>query len=232
MNIFDLDDDVVVEAAKDFDGKHTVETGLYAGKIKLAYLDVSKGGANSVNLQIETAGKVLDFTEYVTSGTEKGCKNFYINKKTGKKHPMPGMSAMNELAQVVTGSGLKEQTIEEKTVKIWDYDLKKEAPVKRKVITSLCGQPIELAVQEIQENKYSDPTVAITKNEIFKVIQVDTQLTQAEIEAGKTESAWAPKWSEKNTGVLKDLFKAPEPVEGADVEFEEDDDEDIFASKQ
>jgi hypothetical protein len=227
MSIFDIEEDVVVEAAQDFDGKRTLDTNLYAGKLKMVYLDQSKGGANSVNLQIDTNGKTSNFTEYVTSGKEKGCKNFYIDK-AGKKKLLPGMQAMNELSVVVTGKDLKDQTIEEKVIKVWDYDAKKELPVKRKVITSLCGKDIELAILEIQENKYSDPSQAITKNEIVKVIHVGSQLTLAEKEAGKTEAVWAPKWAEKNAGVMKDTFKAPEPTEGAAVEFDDEEDEDIF----
>jgi hypothetical protein len=228
MSIFDIEEDVVVEAAQDFDGKRTLDTGIYAGKLKMVYLDQSKGGANSVNLQIETNGKTVNFTEYVTSGKEKGCKNFYIDAKTGKKKLLPGMQAMNELSVVVTGKDLKDQTIEEKVIKIFDYDAKKELPVKRKVITSLCGQDIELAILELQENKYSDPTQAVKKNEITKVLHVGSQLTLAEKEAGKTEAVWAPKWAEKNTGVMKDTFKAPAATEGAAVEFDDEEDEDIF----
>jgi hypothetical protein len=227
MSIFDLDNDVEVVEAKDFDGKRTVDTGVYTGKIKLAYLDVSKGGANSVNLQIETNGKTVNFTDYVTSGKEKGCKNFYV--KDGKKFPMPGLVNMNELAVVVTGNELKTQTIEDKTIKVWDFDAKKELPQKRKVITSLCGQPIELAIMEIRENKYSDPKQPVFKNEITKVIHVGSQLTLAEKNAEKTEAVWAPKWADKNTGVVKDLFKEPEPVEGEDID-DEDDDADIFGN--
>ena len=227
MSIFDIEEDVVVEAAQDFDGKRTLDTGVYAGKIKLAYLDKSKGGANSVNLQIETNGKTVNFTEYVTSGTEKGCKNFYIGKD-GKKRLLPGMQNMNNLALAVSGSDLSKQTVESKVIKIYDFDLKKEAPVKRDVITSLNGKDIVLAIQEIQENKYSDPTQAVTKNEIVKVLITDTKQTLAEKEAGK-DAAWADNWEAKNKGVLKDNFKAPEPTEGAEVDFEDDaEGEDIF----
>lgn len=228
MSIFDIDQDVEVQAAQDFDGKRTVDTGVYTGKIKLAYLDKSKGGANSVNLQLDVEGKTVNFTEYVTSGTEKGCKNYYLDKKTGAKRLLPGMQNMNNLALAVSGSDLSKQTIESKVIKIWDFDLKKEAPVKRDVITSLNGKDIVLAIQEIQENKYSDPTQAVTKNEIVKVLITDTKQTLAEEEASK-DAAWADNWEAKNKGVLKDNFKAPEPTEGAEVDFEDDaEGEDIF----
>ena len=226
MSIFDIDQDVEVQEAQDFDGKRTVDTGVYTGKIKLAYLDKSKGGANSVNLQLDVEGKTVNFTEYVTSGTEKGCLNYYV--KDGKKRLLPGMEKMNHLSLAVTGSDLSKQTVEPKVIKIWDFDLKKEAPVKRDVITSLNGKDIVLAIQEIQENKYSDPTKSVSKNEIVKVLVTDTKQTLAEKAADK-EAAWADNWESKNKGVIKDNFKAPEPTEGAEVDFDDDaEGDDIF----
>lgn len=226
MSIFDIDQDVEVQEAQDFDGKRTVDTGVYTGKIKLAYLDKSKGGANSVNLQLDVEGKTVNFTEYVTSGTEKGCLNYYV--KDGKKRLLPGMEKMNHLSLAVTGSDLSKQTVESKVIKIWDFDLKKEAPVKRDVITSLNGKDIVLAIQEIQENKYSDPTKSVNKNEIVKVLVTDTKQTLAEKAADK-EAAWADNWESKNKGVIKDNFKAPEPTEGAEVDFDDDaEGDDIF----
>lgn len=231
--IFDIEEDVTIQEAQDFDGKRTVETNIYQGKIKLAYLDKSKKSANSVNLLLELNGKVVNFTEYVTSGTDKGCKNYYIDSKTQKKMLLPGMQAMNELAQVVTGVTIAKQDMEEKVIKIFDYDLKKEAPVKRMVLTSLNNQPITVAIQEIRENKYSDPTQAIFKNTILKVLHADTQTTLAEHNKGKTVATWAPKWLEKNADLLKDTFKEPEKAEGTEANFDvttdTNPDEDIFA---
>ena len=226
-NIFaNIDADVEVQEAVDFDGKRTKDTGVYDAVIKLCYLSLAGTGSTMLNTVYKIGNSEVSLkAEYLYKDPKV---QYYIDKKTGAKKQNIGIAKLNELHTVATGVPLKDATIEDKVIKVWDYDLKKEAPVKRQVITSLTGAKVKLALQEIRENKYSDPTQEAFLNEVVKVLHADTGATLAEKNAGK-DATWADNWEAKNKGVLKDNFKAPEPTEGAEVDFEDDaEGEDIF----
>jgi hypothetical protein len=217
-NIFDLGTDVEEEKVMDSIGKRTFDSGVVKFKIKMAYLDESApnpeknklGGARNINLILESNGRTLNHTEYISSAREKGQSMTY--EKNGKKFPLPGYSKMNDLCKRATGKELKGQTVEEKQIKIWDFEARKELPQLKNVLMDLVGKTITAGVIELRENKFSDPTQEMFKNEIDKWFDPDTNMTTAEIAEGKTEAKFIDIWKKKWDGKLKDTYK---PVAGS-----------------
>ena len=222
MNIFDVDADVEVQEVADFSGKRTVDTNEYEATIKLAYLSTAKTGSTMLNLIYTMGGQEVTLKpNYLFNGAKK----HYIDKKTGAKKQNIGIAQLSELCMVAIG---KNSTVEDKTIKIWDYDLKAEAPVKRPVLVDLLGAKVLLAVQEIQEAKHNDASQAVMLNEVVKACDVETRQTLAEKNAGK-DAVWLDKWTKKNAGVLNDKFVKPEGDDLDVIEEDDDlDDDDLF----
>ena len=220
-NIFATDNDVEVQEVSDFSGKRTVDTGVYDATIKVFYLSTAQTGSTMLNQVFKVGNQEITLkAEYLYKDPKV---QYYIDKKTGKKKQNIGIQKLNETCLAATGDKLENTEMKEKTIKIWDYDLKKEAPVKRMVITGLTGATVQLAILEIQENKYSDPTQAVLRNEVVKVA-LDDGSTVAEVNA-KKDPVWMATWEERNAGKMRDDFVAPE---GEEIEDDIADDDDFL----
>lgn len=192
-------------------GGGVFSSGAYDFKIKVAYLGVSSGGANSVNFEFEEHGTGRKYKEtfYVTSGTDKGCKPYY--EKDGQKHYLPGYEQVNAICLMTTNEGLAdmEKHIETATLKLYDFDAKAEVPKAVKVITALTGKDITLGLLkkiEDKKKKVNGEYVADgTKetNEVNKVFHFETKKTIAEARA-KGEAEFYGKWKEQNTDKVID----------------------------
>lgn len=201
-------------------GFSVLESDVYDGRIKLAYAGESKGGAKSMTFHFELdGGREYRETVYVTSGREKGQKNYY--EKDGKQYPMPGFTVANDIALCATGKGLLEQTFEEKVVKLYDRDAGGEVPTKVQAATSLIGQPITLAIMKEKHDKTTEvngqyvPTGEfVDKNSIDKAFHTETGLTVSEATANKP-AEFKVKWAEKNRGQVRDKSKGAPGTAGA-----------------
>ncbi len=222
MALFEMPADLQEDAPSDSLGKRTLDSGLYKAKIKLAYLDQSDKGAVSVNLIVTSSpldgdantSKETRFTEYVTSNNEKGTKPYYVDK-SGNKRPLPGFSRMNDLLIRATGKSLNDQAVEPKNVKVWSKDAQQEVPQEKNVFIDALNTEVILGIIEIKENKYSDPSQHILKNEIDKVFDSESRLTSAEIVQGKDAPEFIQKWAESNAGKVRDKTKKVGSVSGA-----------------
>jgi hypothetical protein len=200
-----------LEQSGDFlGGGGAIDSGIYTGTIKLAYAGVAKSGARSLTVHVDVNGREYRETLYVTSGTEKGCKNYY--EKNGKKSPLPGFTTANDMALLSTGQPLSEQELEEKVVKLYDYDAKAEVPTKVQAVTSMMGKQITLGIlkQVVDKNKKNDTTGAYEptgetreENVIDKVFHTESGRTVTEVMA-KGESDFLGKWKERNAGTVRD----------------------------
>jgi oligoribonuclease NrnB/cAMP/cGMP phosphodiesterase (DHH superfamily) len=198
-----------------------VDTGLYDFTIKMAYAIVSKGGANGVVITLEDAKKqTVTMTEYISSGTAKGCVNFYIDKETSEKKLLPGYLKMDALALLATKLELSAQTWEEKLVPIYNHDAKSEVPTKVPVATSMLGMKIKAGVLKITENKtklnqatnvYDPINESRDINEVSKVFHAETGKTIQEYREQKDAAEFLGKWVEKFGTKTIDKFK---PVVG------------------
>jgi hypothetical protein len=202
-------------------GGGTVPTGIHTGTIKAAYAGKSDGGANSITILADLGGRELRVTEWVTN---KAGQNTWQDKQDKtKKHLLPGFITVNDLCLLLADAELSDMDFEEKVLKLYDYDAKKEIPTNVQVIAGLTGKPVTLAVVEqiVDKTKKNEATgeyepTGETRNEniIEKVLHSDMR-TVTEIREGVTEAGWAPKWLEKNAGKTRNKAKGADGKTGA-----------------
>jgi len=205
-------------------GSFIRDSGLYPMSVDVAYLDKSKAGALSLNLHlrvIEGDNRLVKETLYLTSGDTKGNKNFYINKKTGKKVLLPGRSMGEQIARILTDQPMAQLTPEEKTIKLYDFDLKKEVPTPVASLTEMVGQELLIGLHKCVENKrvesngkWVDTNNKREFNEIHKVFYPDGfSVTERNAEA--EEAVFVNTWRNKfDAEYVNDTFKT---VEGSDA---------------
>lgn len=191
-----------IEAATDrpMDARPKMTPGVHNMTIEMAYLEESSGGALSVALKlVSPTGATLNTKEYITSGREKGQKHYYIDKQSGAQKYLPGFIIMNDLARLTTDQELFELEPEEKTVMIYNYELRKEVPTTKQVIVDLIGKEVTVGVLATLEDQFKDPTQSRTVYNIDKVFHTETGCTVVELESGLTEGVYISSWAERNT---------------------------------
>ena len=202
--------------------KRTVDSGVYQGTIKNAFIGKSSGGATSVSLEVKLdSGKTIFETIYVTN---KQGDNTY--EKDGVIGYLPGFLTVNQIALFATGKDLYElePEMEERIVKQYDSKAGKQVDKPAMVIVPLLEQPILVAIKEVRENKTKagDGNKRITLadervfNTIDKVFHPSTFHTQAELEQEK-EAAYLESWKKDNEGKLDDRYKSVESANSATV---------------
>lgn len=200
-------------------GGGVVDTAVYPAKIKMAYKIVSKGGATGIVTQFELPdGKQYSETLYVTN---KQGDIFYT--KNDKKYPLPGFTTVNDIALMATGFPLSEQNVEEKVVKVYNYESKAEIPTKVPVLVDLLGKDVKLAIQRNLEDKtalnestqqYEPTGETRDTNNIDKVFHAESNKTVTEI-VEKKDAEFLGKWAEKNDGKVRNKVKGGEGKSGA-----------------
>jgi hypothetical protein len=197
MGLFNnLTSDGLEESKDVLGGGYIIDTDIYTGKIKFAYAGKSSAGAQSI-----TYG--FDF-----NGREYG-ENFYT--KDGKKMPLPGFTLADEICLLTVEKPLSQMTTEEKVLKIYDPEQKKEVPQSVQVLTELTDQEISLAIFKNLENKsekqgdgsYKATAETRDTNSIEKAFHTGTKMTFPEARAGQEATFW-DKWLEKNKGNVRD----------------------------
>jgi len=188
-----------------------LETGVYSGKIKVAYAGKSKAGAQNVTLVLDFAGREYRETVYVTN--RKG-ENYFLNKQDNtKKVPLPGFTLIDNICMLTTEKPLSEQDVEDKVVKLYDFDQKKEVPTSVPVLIDLLDKAISLAIIKERVNKnvkndqtgeYEPTAEERDQNVIDRAFHTETKLTVLEAEHGLEEGEFWDKWAEKNNGVTRD----------------------------
>lgn len=186
------------------------DSGAYDMVVKMMYAGASEGGAQNVTLILEDAKGEYRETIYVTN---KQGENWFLNKddKT-KKVPLPGFTVVNDLCIATTEGQLADQTWEEKIVKIYDFEQKKEVAKGAMVCTSVLGKPVTVGLLQTLKNKgekqddgsYKDGPEERTEVNISKIFHTESKYTMAEAVAGAASADFYPKWVEKNTGIVID----------------------------
>lgn len=207
MSIFKLNENVVQETETDSLGGGLLDSALYDFKVEMAYLTKVNSGAMQINLTFKTKeGKTLRERGFISSGDAKGNKFTYT--KEGKEYPLPDFAKLDTLCKLAIGKSLQELEPEQKTVKVYDSELKKEVPTQVPVLMDLIGADITAGVLRVIEDKTSkDSTGTYTPtgetretNIIDKYFRTEDKLTVAEIKAEATEAAFYSKWEEKYKG--------------------------------
>lgn len=202
--------------------KRTVDSGVYQGTVKNAFIGKSSGGATSVSLEVKLdSGKTIFETIYVTN---REGNNTY--EKDGVIGYLPGFLTVNQIVLFATGKDLfeLESELEERIVKQYDSKAGKQVDKPAMVIVPLLEQPILVAIKEVRENKTKagDGNKRITLaedriyNTIDKVFHPSTFHTQAELEQDK-EATYIDTWKKDNEGKLDDRYKSVESANSATV---------------
>lgn len=196
-------------------GSRILESGLYGTKVTMAYVTTSQGGAIGLVVGMKTDdGREIRQTLWMTSGKEKGCKNFY--EKDGQKHYLPGYLLANSLCLLTVGKEISELDTEKKVVKVYSADAKTEVPTQVDMLTDLIGQEIITAVikqvvdktRKNETTKQYEPTGETKEeNEIDKFFRARDKMTVAEIKAQAEAPIFYSAWDDKWTGKVKERAK-------------------------
>lgn len=215
-----LKTDGLEESEDRLGGFQPFKSNIYTGKIKQAYAGASEGGAQNVTVILDLGGKEYRETIYITN--KKG-ENFYLTDNK-KKAQLPGFTTINDLCIVATGGKeLHEIETEEKMVKIYDPEQKKEVPQAADVLVDLIGQEVSVAIIQKLENKQAKNSQGVyepisdsrTVNNIEKVFDTDTKLSVAEARNGKKKGEFWDAWLERNEDQVRDVRKIKDGQAGA-----------------
>ncbi|WP_299198236.1 hypothetical protein [uncultured Amphritea sp.] len=200
-------------------GGYLVNSGVYDATVKMAYITpASSSKAQCMNIVLEVDGK--EVRERVWFTNREGKPTY---TKDGKKFMLPGYETINDLCLVTTGHPFSEQTVEEKVIKVYDYEAKGEVEKALPVVTSILTKPLLAGVLMVRENKQEKNSagdyvnIAETRdfNEFDKFFHKDTRKTVPELKRGgdiAEEDMFITLWAEKNTGEIRDRSK---PVAGS-----------------
>ena len=217
MSEWALPKSVETQSIEGTGGGFAWESGVYDATVKMVYLNQTASEAMWFNVILEkNSGNFAELRENfcVKSGKAKGNKTYYT--KDGKDYPLPGYSIANSMCVAITGESLPKcmESVEKKTVKVWNPELKKEVPAERPVVMSLVGKPIKVAVHQVIEDRTAKnakgeyvPTGTsrtINKCKFFGNAEGKT----AEEIAKKEPATRFDKWAQKNTGTVIDVSTA------------------------
>lgn len=189
---------------------------IYPAKIKLAYLEKSRGGALGLNLVADINGSEYRETIYITN---KEGKQFYVGQD-GVKNYLPGFLNADALALLTTGQPLASITTERKVVKIYNYDQKKEVPTEVDCLTALHDKEVLLGIIQEKSFKsvkqpnggYVETSETRESNVIDKVFHATTGKTVNEYRAKLEKAEFKTKWLEKWKDKVKDRTAGKAPV--------------------
>jgi hypothetical protein len=217
MSEWELPKSVETQSIEGTGGGFTWESGVYDATIKMVYLNQTASEAQFFNVILEkNSGNTAELRENfcIKSGKAKGNKTYYT--KDGKDYPLPGYSIANSMCVAVTGESLPKcmESGEMKTVKVWNPEQKKELPAERKVVMSLVGKPIKVAVHQVIEDRtaktangeYAPTGLTRTINKC-KFFGNTEGKTAEEIQKGESATKF-DKWAQKNTGTVIDTSTA------------------------
>lgn len=187
-------------------GRAPLPTDAYDGKIVVAYITTSTGGARAFNFVIDINGKLVRETIYVTN---KQGQVVYV--KDGKKYPLPGYSLVNAITKLTIGKEIPQLTFENKLVKIWNFELKKDVATEVPVAVELTGEAVNLGIELIRENKqqkdqagnYVDTAEIREVNSITRVFHTKTGQTAAEYDA-QGPAEFKALWLKEFKGKVRD----------------------------
>lgn len=208
MSIFGTGSTGVVEQEKDF-SKRTLDTNEYPGTLTMAFAGAAASGARFVTLMFKLDNG-RDYSEQIYI-TNKSGGNTY--EKDGKQHYLPGFQLVNNIAMLTAGKPLMELAgeVETRTVKLYDWDAKKELPQDVPAIIPMMGKRVLIGIteEEYEKSTYNKDTntrdytgeVAV-KNSLHKAYHPDTRQSVVELRDG-AEATALDAWLKSNKGKVK-----------------------------
>ena len=202
----------------------TLDSGTYKCTINLAYITKSEGGALGLNLHLKTdGGRDIKQTLWMTSGTAKGCKNYYEDKQ-GNKNYLPGFIHANALSLLTVGQEISSLDTETKVVNAYSAAAKAEVPTKVDMVMDLLGKEVLVGLikQTVDKTKKNESTGIYEatgetreENEIDKLFRAKDRMTTAEIRAQAEEPSFIETWEQKWAGKTRDKSKGAAANVGA-----------------
>lgn len=202
----------------DSTGSSLWESGVYQAKCKYAAIDVTKTGLPFVKVSVEINGMEKVFSLWTHNGATKD--TYYL--KDGQKKVMPGMQELNALCYVVTGKTAealeKEGRVQNKALKMYDWDKKGEVVKELATFVDLCDQPICVAIKKLEKHKTVEKDgKKVPTTETMLINEVDKYLSAKGFTAkelyNKSDAVYAAKFKEQNTGkIFKEKLKVT-PIE-------------------
>lgn len=191
-------------------GRSLLPTDVYDGKLEVVYITKSTGGAQAFNFVVDINGKKVRDTIYVTN--REGGVTY---SKDGKKYPLPGYSLVNALCKLTVGKEIPQLTFENKLVKIYNFELKKEVATEVPVAVELVGENVCLGIEFLRENKnakdqagnYVATAETRDSNVIARVFHTKTGQTAAEYDA-QAPAEFKGLWLKEFQGKIRDRSKA------------------------
>lgn len=168
-----------------------LETDIYEATIKAMFNRGStKSKAMSIIVMLDINGKELMSQTWVSAGDGK--VTYKDDKDGGREKNLPGFNQMNTLALLVTGKSLGELEVEEKTLKLYDFNTKSEVPQAVDCYTELHGEKVMVAIQKqiidktkliegSNPAKYEPTGETREVNEVVKYFPADKMVTISEI---------------------------------------------------
>lgn len=204
-------------------GSKVWDSGVYQGKCKYVAIDVTKNGLPCVKVSVEVNGIEKVFSLFTHNKDTKD--TYYL--KDGQKKVMPGMQELNSLCYVVTGKTAaeleKEGKVQNKCIKMYDWEKQGEVTKELATFVDLCDQPICVAVKKsekhktvLKDGKYVPTTEVRYINEIAKYLSAKG-FTASEL-YNKSDAIYATTFKEKHTG---EIFKEKLNMTPIDVNAEQ-----------
>lgn len=193
-------------------GNEPFEQAIHDATIKVAYAGQAASGAQNVTLVADIGGREYRETLYYTN---RNGENFFLQDKkdpNSAKNPLPGFTTINDICLLTTGEELSDQDTEEKVVKVYNFDERKEVPTPVQVIVALTGQKIKLGILKVKEFKqkkndagvYVDTQETRITNSIDKVFHAETLRTVTEYRQEVQTPEFHDAWDKRNTGKERD----------------------------
>lgn len=210
------------EATDRVGGFTTLDSGIYDATVTLAYVGKSQSSdAQSVTVHYSVNGQEIRETYWITN---KNGENFYADKKDKtKRHPLPGFTSVDDLCLLTTGFPLVEQNVEDKIVKLYNFEERKELPQNVPVLVDILGKPVTLGVLKQVVDKqakdasgnYANTGETREENIVDKFFHSEQRKTVTEIKTQQDEAVFLDVWSKKNTGQTRNRAKGVEGNSGA-----------------
>lgn len=203
-------------------GSRVLDTDVYRATITSAYIGTADSGALSLVLQAKTeTNDTIKSTLWMTSGKEKGCKNYY--EKDGEKHYLPGFLHANSLALLTCGKEISQIETEQKVVKVYSSTAKAEVPTKVEMLMELLGKEVKIGLMKQKVDKTKKNAAGVyeatgetrEENEIDKLFRASDDKTTAEIRAQAEEAVFINTWLDKFKGTVKNKSKGQAGTAGA-----------------
>lgn len=198
-----------------------LESGVYKAKIKQMYAKPAQSGALGVTVEFEvypegSDPRKLTETHYVTN---KNGENFYVDKNGNQQYLM-GFNQVNDLCLGLTGKTLfelnQEGKIEDKNVKIYNYNTKKDEIELLPTFVPLLEKDLALGLIKRRENKrekVGNDYVNSAKDRVFNVtdkvfvLKDNLPFTVKEVKAGLNEPKFVHEWLERWKDQLDDRYE-------------------------